>query len=422
MKRRINKTFVIISMIIGLVLGIVLEGLYKNNIIDFKSRIACVTLYLLIFVITLGAILLFKSLRDSAFVQRSKVMLISFVTILAFVACTALLEFLYELGGNKVKTLEATELQYVFLIDDSGSMDSNDRQNARGDAVETIIKNMAPTNRFAVYKFESGTYCITAMESANSQSYEFDKRALHSSGGTDMLTAIQDIISDVCKDEAVHTKIIALTDGAPTDDGFGNYSKTVRNCITKGASVSSIGFGSPDEDFLEELARNTGGMYVFSDNITDLINNLETIVETDTLSIGKNRDLLGYRLDATYDKFLYGFMRVAFLIILGLVWTAIKYLLIGETRFTYTAAIISAILCAVAALLCELLLIAGATDSAVRIIFCILWACTLIPEIMCEQTEITSGQLHSKKGVKTIDVPNKFGQQTKEGGSPKSFI
>jgi len=422
MKRKIDKVFLIISIVIGIILGVVEEILYKNEIIEFNSRIPCITLYLFVFALILGIILLFKGLRNSTYVNFGKVMLLTLVATIAFVGCSALFEFLYELGGDKPKQHQASELQYVFLIDDSGSMDGNDPDDRRYDAVESIVRNLTPTTQFAVYTFENETHCLTPMDSTNSSTYRFNHSIPSSGGGTYMITAIEDAMKDVCGKDDVHTKVIALTDGQPSDDGFGRYSKLVRECVKEGVSVSSVGFGSPDESFLKELANSTGGTYVFSDNISSLTTNLETIVNAQTLPLGKNRDLLGYRLDSTYDSFLYGFLRVLFLILLGILWTIIKLLLVGERKFTQSSAVLSVILCSLAAILAEILLTVGLEDGPVRIMFCAMWACTLIPEAIYEKANF-GNSLHSGQGSRnTGDLMNDFNTKSQEVGGPKSFL
>ena len=74
MKRKTDKIFLIVSIVIGAILGVVEEVLYKNEIIDFSSRIPCITLYLFVFALILGIILLFKGLRNSTYVNFGKVM------------------------------------------------------------------------------------------------------------------------------------------------------------------------------------------------------------------------------------------------------------------------------------------------------------------------------------------------------------
>ncbi len=422
MKRKTDIVFLIISIVIGIVLGVLEETFYQAGIRFLDSRILTVTIYLFIYALILGIILLFKGLRNGTFVNFGKVMLFTVLAMVAFVGFTALFEFLYELGGNKISQKQASELQYVFLIDDSGSMTSNDEDNLRYDAVEEIIGDMVPTNRFAVYSFSDETFCVTPMESKQSLDYTYEGSEELMGGGTYMLTAIDDAMKDVCNSKNVHTKIIVLTDGVPSDSGLGSEQKLIRNCLKKGASVSSVGFGDADEEFLKELAAGTGGTYVFSDNLENLTDNLDTIVKAQTLPLDANRDLIGYRLDLTYDNFWYGFMRVGFLILLGALWTVIKMLLVGERKFTKSAMVISLVLCSLAAVLCELFMLVGFGGGLVRVLFCGLWACTIIPKNIYMKVDLDNS-LHTKKNDgNERSLFDDLNSRSQEVGGPKSFL
>ena len=421
MKRKTDIIFLIVSIIIGIVLGVLEESLYQMGLSFLGNRIMCVTIYLFVYALILGIILLFKGLRNETFANFKRVMGFTVLALVAFVGFTALFEFLYELGGNKISQKQASELQYVFLVDDSGSMSSNDEDNKRYEALEEIIGDMAPTNRFAVYAFANETECITPMESTNSLNYEYHL-ADDIGGGTYMLTAIDEIMKDVCNSKKVHTKLIVLTDGEPSDVGLGSEQKLIRNCIKNGMSVSSVGFGEADEEFLQELATCTGGTYVFSDNIENLTNNLDTIVKAQTLPLKANRDLLGYRLDLTYDSFWYGFMRVAFLMLLGGLWTVVKMLLVGERKYTKSAMVISLILCSLAALLCELFMLVGFGGGLVRVLFCGLWACTIIPEKVHKVADLGGNINRDSKDKPGTSLLDDFDSRPKEVGGPKSFL
>lgn len=422
MKRKSDKVFLIISIIIGVVLGITEELVYTNSIIHFKSRILCITVYLFAFALILGLILLFKGLRNSSYVNFGKVMLLTMIAAVVFTGCSALFEYLYEVGGDKPRKFKQSESQYAFLIDDSGSMELNDVRNERYDAVESIIRNMTPTKNFSVYRFADMVVCDTPMESSQSDTYQMSNSLSSVGGGTNLLTAINQVIADITESGKKHTKIIILTDGAPTDFEFSLYNSTIKNAIQNNTAISSVGFGDPYEDFLTDLATNTGGMYVFSDNISSLTANLETVVNAQTLPVGKNRDLLGYRLDLTSDSFLYGFLRVLFLVLLGVLWSVIKLLLIGEKKFTQYSAVLSVVLCSVAAVLCEIMLLFGINSNIVRIIFCAMWACTLIPKNLYEKTNLENSLLSGQRDSSSADLMNDFDNKSQEVGGPKSFL
>lgn len=423
MERKIDKIFIVISIVIGAILGVLGEALYQNDIIAFNSRIPCITVYLFAFALIIGVVLLIKGLQNDSFVKLGKVMALTLAAAVAFVGCSVLFEFLYETGIQIVKKYKAEDIQYVFLVDDSASMNVSDPMNERYDAVEKIIRETEPTKKFAVYNYANETACQIPMNSMNSDEYRFDSMDVEDvdGGHTNTLTAIENVIDDVCENDR-HTKMIILTDGASDDNVLGKYSNVIDECENNNVSVSAVGFGYADTVFLEKLTGDTGGTYVFSDEISKLANNVETVFNAAVSSSKANRDLLGERLDSTQNSVLYAFLRILFLTALGFIWTIIKYLLVGEKRFKKSAALITFALCALGAVLMEILTLMGVPDASVRVIFCALWACTIIPEPVHTQMDL-GNILHS---TQNDGIPNNlmddFNSNSQEVDGPKSFL
>lgn len=421
MKRRLDVPFICISTLIGVLLGIFLEVILPK----FVFNGLYVVIFLGVFVIAIGAVVLLKSIIGEAFANLKRVMLFVLAGLVAFIGCTILFEYLYELGGNKTKVTKGDDAQYVFLVDDSSSMyqdGNNDPDDRRYDAIEEIICNMEPaTDRFAVYAFSNEVKRITEMGSENSKDYKF-KPADIFNGGTMMISSIEYIIEEVCEDPEIQTRIIVLTDGVPGDSHI--YDEVKASCKDKNVSVSSVGFGRPDEAFLSKMAKDTGGKYVFSNNLDELTENLGTLVKTTTPAFPTNRYLLGCRRDSTEDSFLYGFLRVLFLILLGALWTVIKLLLVGEKKFMRMSAVWSVVLCAVAALIMELVLLFApgfGVEIICRIIFAGLWACTIIPVDIIRGVNLDS-KLHSGRSNASGTIADDFASKANEGRNSKSFL
>lgn len=431
MNRKIDKVFLIISIILGGIIALALNIGYGVSFGGFASRIPVVIIYLTVFVILIGIIIMFKTLRSEAFVNLKKVMSITLAALIAFIGCSALFEFLYELNFVKNKKYDTKNLQYVFLIDDSGSMDGNDPENKRYEAVEQIINNLEPTNEFAVYSFADETKKLTELGSTMSTNYKMPEYELYG-GGTYMITAINDAIDDVADPKNVHTKMIILTDGVPSDRGFGflffskaNDDEVISRCRNENTSISSVGFGSPDEEFLTEMADSTGGTYVFSENLSSLVDNLDEIVNSKVNIKDKKRDLLGKREDGTASNVLYVILRILFLSLLGVLWSVIKLLMVGEKKFMRVSLIASIVLCALGAILLEVFTLMGLWAPLVRVIFGMLWGCTVIP-IKFQIKEKLDDTLNRVSSV--FDEAGKksegdsFQYNPQEVGGPKSFL
>lgn len=385
---KLNKLFLIISLIFAVVYGILGEIIYK---IDFgtSSRIGNVVLYIIMFAVLFSLILIFRGITKRRYVKVGKLIKTILVLSLCFMILTPLFEFIYELGKGKIEIDKYDDIQYVYLIDDSGSMSTNDENNDRYIAVGNIINNMDTTDAFAVYRFANKAECVTGMGSTTSNNYKFNSQALNIGGSTNLLSSINDIIKNI-DTRKINTKIIVLTDGSPSDNYFGKYNRVIKNCIKNNVSISAVGFGSPNERFLDDLAKSTGGVYVYSDSVDQLQNSLTAVVDTVTSSVSNNRDLLGYRLDSKAYNVLYILMRIIFLSILGIIWSMIKISLIGETLYADRILKIMGLLTCIAAVLIEVLLLVGVPELLVRMLFCILWSITLMPQYNVMNTEYSS--------------------------------
>lgn len=419
-KRKIDVLFVILSIIIGGIFGFFAEILYNAFFFEF-SRVACITIYLALFVFVMGVIILFKSLIAGSFDRFGKVILLTLAATVAFVGCSALFEFIYELGDGIPDSEPVSANQYAFLIDDSDSMTwpEGDPSNQRYTSVQNIINNMEPTRDFAVYSFDSDVRCVTPFGTADSATYKIGEP--YYGGGTDLDKAIRKTLDDIAVGNGKTTNIVSLTDAAVDVD-----ESTIQSCISKKVSVSFVVFGTQDTGDAQDIATRTGGTFQFADNVANLDQNLNTVMESYDNGPKIDRDLLGNRRDATHSSFLYALMRIVFLSLLGGLWTIIKLLLIGEKKFMKKSAVVSVVLCVFASVFCELFitlgLAPGILESFVRIIFCALWACTLIPKDLYNPIDLRNTKLISGGTDIGTNTPKSFEEVGKGGGASKSFL
>lgn len=388
MKFKINKLFLLISLAFAIIYGAIGEVIYKLNIVN-EIRIPNIVLYITIYSVLFSSILVFYGVTKRRYVKAGKLVKLVSVLLICLILMTSLFEFIYELGKGDIKIDRYDDIQYVFLIDDSGSMSTNDENNERYAAIEKIINSMDKTNAFAVYRFADKNECVTRIGTTTSDNYRFQPQNLNIGGNTNLLSAINDIIKEI-KTQKINTKIVVLTDGSPSDNHFGRLNKLIKKCIKNNVSISAVGFGAPNEVFLNDLAKSTGGVYVYSDSVERLQNSLSTIVDSVVSIISNNRDLLGYRLDSKAYNFIFILMRIVFVALLGIVWSMIKMALIGETLYADQILKVMGVIACVAAIVLELLLIMGVSDILARMIFCIMWSVTLIPQYSSLNTEYSS--------------------------------
>ena len=216
-----------------------------------------------------------------------------------------LFQFLYSLGADSgFPEVDS----YIFLMDNSGSMDSNDPDRQRYRAIESVMRAKDAGFPYMVYGFADSSELIRAM-SPKSEGSDFSGVA--QGGGTLMFHALERILDEAGTEwnGAEQPRVIVMTDGS-TADGSGSQA-LLRRYKQSGVSISTIGLGQVDESLLERVANYTGGVYC---HISDL-DSLPGAMEEAALK-NASWHLLSYR----YTNRLYALravMRVVFLLLLG---------------------------------------------------------------------------------------------------------
>ena len=88
------------------------------------------------------------------------IVLRSLLLFLAVFAAAALFEFLYELQLNGRNREPGS---YIFLMDSSGSMEENDPENRRYEAIQSVLANQEEDFPFAVYTFANDSTLVRDM-------------------------------------------------------------------------------------------------------------------------------------------------------------------------------------------------------------------------------------------------------------------
>ena len=237
----------------------------------------------------------------------------------------ALFGLIYELDFSSVRTVADN---YVFAIDNSGSMQDNDPNQERVAAIKQLLSNRDEDVEFAVYTFSEDIRCIREMMPVSAGIEDFTTEP---NGGTPIVGVLGKIMDDMESGALPYdegTQVILLTDGYATDNGFFDFrlNKILKKYNSKKVSVSTVGLGSVDENMLNDISGKTGGISVRTDNVDELATAMASAVRvTDT-----SRNLLSARARTNYN-WAYALMRIVFLIILGAGFLGIKLLAVDNT-------------------------------------------------------------------------------------------
>lgn len=180
-------------------------------------------------------------------------------------------------------------LDVVLVIDSSGSMTSNDRNNIRLEAAKQFVDKLGEKDRAAVIDFDNSTKILCEFTN-NKNTLHTAINNVNSSGGTSLTKGISpaiDLFTNETYSNEAYRYIIMLTDG----DGSYNTALTSK-AKENNIQIYTIGLGSGVKtSTLKAIAEGTDGKYYFASAADQLIQIYEdTAMETIDYSTDSNND------------------------------------------------------------------------------------------------------------------------------------
>lgn len=366
----INIPLIIISGIVGIVSWVIGSILY-SALIDSLHRVLLIGILFAGLTILLCGVVFIYSKASGNFEQNiltgdnnelSTFVVLMLAVIIIFLA-SMLFQWLYGLNIDK-QILEPSS--FVFIIDDSGSMATNDPSQERYRAISDALKDMPDSFDYIVYSFSDDSHIVREMAPKSDGLKEITGI---SSGGTSINGTLNQVLDDYEKGHwtgGASPKVILLTDGHATDIGlFTSIRGVLRRYVSDHISISTVGLGDVDTSLMTRIAKTTGGVFIDVKKASEL-----SVAMTAAAKEYSSRDLLSARYQPSLN-FLYGFLRILFLTLLGLgigFSACVAYGLQDTVSLTLTASFISAF---IGALLMELgTSLVGLSD---RFMWLILW-------------------------------------------------
>ena len=420
-KSRVNKVVAGMSAITGVVAWKVCQLLhtayYDAIPTPLLMGIMCAILFGMLFMsVWLGSTATGSYDRSSILYEGPGSVIRYFIIgILVISILATLLEFLYELSPEH-KEIEASS--YVFILDESGSMNSNDPSGLRYKAISEIMREERNDLPYMVYTFSDNARIVRNMGPLET---DYNEIPVTSDGGTSIFGTVIQVLNDY-KDEVWNggptPKIIFLTDGAATDlsDGFlwfrGNmpeFDAALEEYSNLGINISTVGLGSVDREIMTKMADMTGGVFVSIQNASDLTAAMKTAATSYS-----DRNLLSIRYMRDYDA-VYGILRILFLSIIGsAIGSLILFAYMEDTSIPIliVSSVISSVLGSV---LLELGFKLGVSQ---RMLWCCLWILFSLTVGNIYPNRKENRILASLSGCNMAPLPYRLSEQK----SPKSLL
>ena len=382
-KPRLNKTVALLSVIIGVITWLGCRHIYitYNEALSgpIMIGILCTGLFTTVFMtVWIGSVVSRSFDRDSRFYDDTGGMIRYFLGgMIGILILSMTLEYIYELTPN-FKEIKPTS--YIFVIDESGSMNSNDSTGLRYDAIPEIMEAEEKGFPYMVYTFSNDTQIVREMGPLED---EYEPIPVNSNGGTAIYGTILQILKDYKDgtwDGGAHPKVIFLTDGAATDlsNGFlwfkGNmpeFNTALEEYNTLGINISTVGLGFVDREIMTKMAETTGGVFVNIQHASDLASAMKTAATSYS-----DRDLLSIRYMKHLDG-VYAVLRILFLTMIGAAIGSLMLLAYMEDG-SIPMIVVSSIVCSLfGSILFEIRLKIGIFQTLLWIVLWFLFSLTL---------------------------------------------
>ena len=170
----------------------------------------------------------------------------------------------------------ALAIDFVFVLDESGSMTSNDPSGLRKTAAKQVVDRLAEISdldRVGVVSFNSTARTriplTSLVVSSNVDAVKAAIDAVIASGGTNIGAGASLGIDELTRDApAGRPRVMILM-----TDGIGSYNDAIAaRAAAEGIVIYTVGLGSGiDEALLRRIATGTGGRYFSAPNAEDLV-------------------------------------------------------------------------------------------------------------------------------------------------------
>ena len=177
--------------------------------------------------------------------------------------------------SDDVLSTQKTDADVVFVLDDSGSMSSNDALNMRKSATSKFISSLPETDSVGIISFTSEEpKCLLPITNADSAGKSKANNALNNlknNGNTDGSWGLHEGIELLNSGNEDNIKcMIFLTDGADNRYKY-SYNDIIETAQNKGITIFTIGLKNyTNEKLLDHVATQTGGKFFEIDNLSEL--------------------------------------------------------------------------------------------------------------------------------------------------------
>ena len=121
--------------------------------------------------------------------------------------------------------------------------------------------------KIAVVSYSSDARTVTAKTDSR-ESLIYGISQMSSGGNTNIPAGIQEGLDAVAGGDAGTRALILMTDGQ--DGNTEAIDEAIARAVSQETAVYTVGLGDVNEEYLREIAEQTGGKFILADNSTEL--------------------------------------------------------------------------------------------------------------------------------------------------------
>ena len=178
--------------------------------------------------------------------------------------------------GKRLEAKERKPIHLTFLVDVSGSMNSEDKLPLAVKALKILTNNLKPKDTVAIVTYAGNTAKVLDPTGAENRGAIFEAlESLGAGGGTGMDDGMKAAYELAMKQKhgGETSRVIVLSDG---DANIGRSSheeilKQIEAYVSEGVTMSTIGLGNGNykDTMMEQLANKGNGNYYYIDSIEE---------------------------------------------------------------------------------------------------------------------------------------------------------
>lgn len=393
---KLDIKLLIATVIAGLA-GFVLTQILYNALVDTMARplliailvavVALIVCVVISVMVTISDTTMDEFLFLSGRVTISIALVVCLVVLMLF---SALFEWIYDNETIKV----ASPTSYIFVLDESGSMESNDPQLLRYEAVNTVVSTLDADVPYAVYLFS--TDCVRIRDMAPDSAGDVVRPDDVQMGNTCINNALKVVHADLVNGEidgGERPLVVLLTDGYASDMGWIFGKDVLKSYKESKITISPVGLGAVDEKLMTEIAEKTKGQFILVSDASQLAQGF-----TSATTMTADRDLISSR-NVSQKNVLYLILRILFLTLIG---AAVAFMRMGACADPDNSLLILCVgagAALVTALIMEVGLAVGLPVFLPRLLY---WLALTVTPMMVEKRKKGHG------GDKIIQKPDGF--------------